>query len=68
MGKTRERKKIEGYKKQIEKHIEKFNEAKEREDEGSMNYMAKELRSMLEEMEKHKIRSLPRKERLKKKC
>ncbi len=40
MGKAKIRKKIEGYEKQLQKHIAKFNEAKERDDVGSMNYMA----------------------------
>lgn len=47
MGKASIRKKIEGYEKQLRKHIEKFKEAESRGDIGSMNYMARELSDFL---------------------
>lgn len=43
MGKAKVRKKIEGYEKQLKKHIAKFKEAESKGDIGSMNYMAREL-------------------------
>jgi hypothetical protein len=57
MGKAKLRKKIDGQKKQIIKHIEKFKEAEERGALESMDYMAKELSNFLErkkQLEKRK--------------
>lgn len=51
MGKARLRKKLDGHKKQIIKHIKKFKEAEERGVVESMNYMAKELSNYLKRME-----------------
>jgi len=63
MGKAKIRKKIEGYEKQLKKHIEKFKEAEERDDIGSMNYMAREMTDYLKRMDILKSRLLPKKKR-----
>lgn len=63
MGKAKVKKKIEGYKKQLKKHIDKFSEAEERGDVGSMNYMAREMRSFLERIETLKKRAAPKSKR-----
>ena len=47
MGKAKVRKKLEGYKKQLKKHIEKFKEAEDRGAVESMGYMARELSGYL---------------------
>ena len=51
MGKAKIKKKLDGHKKQIIKHIEKFKEAEARGSIESMNYMAKELSNYLKRME-----------------
>ena len=56
MGKAKLRKKVEGYKKQLEKHIEKFKEAESRGSPESMGYMAKEMSNYLKRMDKLKSR------------
>ena len=61
MGKAKIRKKLEGYEKQLKKHIGKFKEAQERDDVGSMDYMAREMRDYLRKMEVFKKRLLPKK-------
>lgn len=66
MGKARIRKKLEGHKKQIIKHIKKFKEAEEKGAAESMNYMAKELSNYLKRIEDLKSRMLPKKFRKKK--
>jgi len=63
MGKAKLKKKIDGYQKQLEKHIDKFSEAEERGDVGSMNYMAREMNSFLERMEILKKRAAPKNKR-----
>lgn len=50
MGKAKIRKKLDGHKKQIIKHIKKFKEAEARGATESMNYMAKELDNYLKRM------------------
>ncbi|MBU0628478.1 MAG: hypothetical protein KKC75_04765 [Nanoarchaeota archaeon] len=65
MGKAKIRKKVEGYEEQLKKHITKFNEAKERDDIGSMNYMAREMSDYLKRMDILKKRLLPKKFRKK---
>lgn len=47
--------------KQLKKHIEKFNEAKERGAEESMDYMAREMADYLKRMEILKKRLRPKK-------
>ncbi|MBW2980707.1 hypothetical protein KY360_04805 [Candidatus Woesearchaeota archaeon] len=54
MGKAKVRKKIAGLKKQVVKHIGKFNEAKERDTPESMNYMAKEMANYMKRMDQLK--------------
>jgi len=56
MGKAKVKKQLEGYKKQLKKHIAKFKEAEARGSVGSMNYMAKELANYLKRMDKLKKR------------
>jgi len=51
MGKAKVRKKINGYEKQLKKHINKFKEAELRGDVGSMNYMAREMRDYMKRMD-----------------
>ena len=60
MGKAKIRKKVEGYEKQLKKHIKKFKEAESRGDAGSMNYMAREMSDYLKRMTKLKSRLLPK--------
>tara|TARA_Y100000310_G_C20681539_1_gene816245 strand:- start:2375 stop:2596 length:222 start_codon:yes stop_codon:yes gene_type:complete len=60
MGKANIRKKIDGYEKQIAKHIDKFKEAKDRGDVGSMNYMARELRDFMKRKDTLQSRLLPK--------
>ncbi len=61
MGKAKIRKKLEGYKKQLKKHIEKFKEAEERGASESMDYMAREMSGYLKRMDILKKRLLPKK-------
>ena len=56
MGKAKIRKKLGGYEKQLRKHIDKFKEAEERGDIGSMNYMAREMNDYLKKMDMFKKR------------
>ena len=65
MGKAKVRKKLEGYKRQLEKHIDKFREAEERGDVGSMNYMAREMNDFMKRMDVMENRLLPKKKRKK---
>ena len=65
MGKAKIRKKQEGLLKQVKKHINKFNEAKQRDDVGSMEYMARELSDYLKQMDKLGVRILPREKKVK---
>jgi len=65
MGKAKIKKKLEGHKKQLVKHMDKFEEAKERGAIESMNYMAKEMFNYLKTMDKLKKRILPKKKRKK---
>jgi len=51
MGKAKVRKKLNGYEKQLKKHINKFKEAELRGDVGSMNYMAREMRDYMKRMD-----------------
>ena len=67
MGKASVRKKVEGYKKQLKKHIEKFKEAEDRGDIGSMNYMARELSDFMKRKKILEKRLLPKKIRKKEK-
>ena len=66
MGKAKIRKKLEGYKKQLIKHISKFREAEERGDAGSMNYMAREMKDYMKRMDLLKSRMKPRKKLIQK--
>lgn len=61
MGKAKIRKKLEGYEKQLKKHINKFKEAQERGSIESMNYMAREMSDYLKRMEVFKKRLRARK-------
>tara|TARA_B100000315_G_C14305042_1_gene463629 strand:- start:137 stop:322 length:186 start_codon:yes stop_codon:yes gene_type:complete len=61
MGKAKVRKKLEGYKKQLKKHIDKFNEAKERGAIESMNYMATEMKNYINRMDILKKRLMKKK-------
>ena len=63
MGKARIKKKLEGYEKQLKKHIRKFKEAKDRGAIESMNYMAREMSDYLRRMDIFKKRLLPKKSR-----
>ncbi|MBW2984468.1 hypothetical protein KY361_05100 [Candidatus Woesearchaeota archaeon] len=56
MGKAKVRKQLEGYKKQLQKHIAKFKEAEGRGSVESMNYMAKELANYMKRMDVLKSR------------
>ena len=60
MGKAKVRKKLEGYEKQLRKHIGKFKEAESRGDIGSMDYMAKEIDNFIKRMSKLNLRLLPK--------
>ena len=51
MGKAKIRKKLEGYRKQLKKHLDKFKEAEERGAVESMNYMAKEMLNYMKRMD-----------------
>jgi hypothetical protein len=51
LGKAKVRKKLEGYKKQLQKHIAKFKEAEAQEAPESMEYMAKEMRNYMKRMD-----------------
>ena len=51
MGKAKVRKKLNGYEKQLKKHINKFKEAELRGDVGSMNYMAGEMKDYMKRMD-----------------
>jgi len=61
MGKAKIRKKIKGMLKQRIKHIDKFAEAKERDDTGAMNYMGREITVQSKIIDKLKSRLLPKK-------
>jgi len=61
VGKAKIRKKLEGYEKQLKKHINKFKEAQERGSIESMNYMAREMSDYLKRMEVFKKRLRARK-------
>lgn len=63
MGKAKVRKQLEGYKKQLKKHIEKFKEAEDRGAAESMGYMAKEIGSYLKRADILKKRLLTKKKR-----
>jgi len=65
MGKAKVRKRKDSLIEQTRKHLDKFKEAKERGDIGSMEYMARELTDYLKQIDKHKKKLLPRKKRLK---
>lgn len=65
MGKARLRKKHKGLLEQTRKHIKKFEEAIERGDIGSMEYMAREMSDYLKQIKKIDLRTLPRKKRIK---
>jgi len=65
MGKAKVRKKIEGYEKQLKIHIDKFNEAKERGDIGSMNYFGRELKDFMKRKDILEKRALPKRKRKK---
>ena len=60
MGKARLRKKLQGYEKQLIKHINKFKEAEDRQDAGSMNYMAREMNDFIKRMHVLKRRLKPK--------
>ena len=66
MGKAKIKKKLEGYEKQLAKHIAKFKEAESRGAVESMNYMAREMSDYLKRMEMLKSRLSPKKGRKKK--
>jgi len=51
MGKAKIRKKLEGYKKQLKRHIDKFKEAEEKGAIESMNYMAREMSDYIKRMD-----------------
>ena len=61
MGKAKVRKKLEGYKKQLRKHLDKFKEAEERGAVESMGYMAREMSDYLRRADILKKRLLPKK-------
>lgn len=63
MGKAKIRKKLQGYKKQLQKHIGKFKEAQVRGVPESMEYMAKEMRNYMQRMDILKSRLKPKKRR-----
>lgn len=63
MGKAKIRKKLEGYEKQLKKHIAKFKEAEERGASESMDYMAREMSDYLKRMDTLKKRLSPKKKR-----
>jgi len=63
MDKAKVRKKIEGYEKQLKRHMAKFKEAEERGDVGSMNYMAREMRDYIGRMDVLKEMAMPKKKR-----
>ena len=63
MGKAKVKKKLEGYKKQLRKHIDKFKEAEKRGAAESMNYMAREMSDYLSRMDKFEKRLLPKKKK-----
>jgi len=66
MGKAKLKKKIEGYRKQLANHIDKFKEAEERGAPESMTYMAKEMSNYLKRMDMLKSKLLPKKSKKKK--
>lgn len=66
MGKAKIRKKLLGIQKQRVKHIDKFREAFEREDEGSMNYMGRELTDFSKIEDRLARKLLPKKGRKRK--
>ena len=63
MGKAKIRKKLDGYKKQLQKHIDKFKEAEKRGAPESMEYMAKEMKNYMARMDILKNRIKPRNKR-----
>ena len=66
MGKSKIRKKLKGYEKQLIRHIGKFKEAQQRGDIGSMNYMAREMQDFLKRKEILEKKVLPKKVKKKK--
>jgi len=67
MGKAKLRKRQNGLLEQTRAHIKKFEEAKERGDVGSMEYMAREMADYLKQTGKIRLKLLPREKRVKKK-
>lgn len=63
MEKAKVRKKLEGYKKQLKKHIGKFKEAEKRGASESMSYMAREMSDYLKRMDKFKKKLMPKKKK-----
>ncbi len=63
MGKAKLRKKLEGYEKQLKKHIVKFKKAEERGASESMNYMAREMSDYLKRTDILKKKLLPKKKK-----
>jgi hypothetical protein len=66
MGKAKIRKKIDGYKKQLRKHIDKFKEAEKRGAVESMNYMAKEMRNYMQRLDKLNKKTLAKRKQKRK--
>lgn len=65
MTKKRLSKGIKSLEKEIKKHLEILDEAKERGDVGAMKYLGRELRTFLKEKKKREFSLLPRKKKLK---
>ena len=63
MGKAKIRKKIKGIEKQTRLHADKMKEAFERDDEGAINYMGREIKDFLKIKEKLTKKILPKKKR-----
>jgi|TARA_B100001964_G_C13963683_1_gene478814 hypothetical protein len=65
MGKKKYKKGIDSLDGELTKHIDKFKEAMDRDDEGAMSYMAREMDALIEEKKKREIKLLPRDKRIK---
>lgn len=61
MGKAKLRKKIKGIEKQMKLHTDKIREAFDRDDEGAINYMGRELEDYFKIKEKLTKKLLPKK-------
>ena len=61
MGKAKIRKKIKGIEKQMRLHADKIGEAFDRDDEGAINYMGREIKDYFTIKEKLTKKLLPKK-------